>query len=473
MGRIKQDGLARSRMSRRQLLRSAAAAGAALPLARLMGGNPAQAAARMPLPAFNFSLPVFSIAERDRRWAAVRANMARPQWNLDAIICLVSDQSGGTARYLTQAELVRNSGGGPQVLFPRDPARPVLVQVSAARHVEEWTDRLKEGGWLSDGRMKLLPETGGDALAKRLVTEGFNRPGVRIGVAKLMGTRFDPDGLVSVTLLDTLKAALPGAAFVPIEQWGEDAGPVDEVMLTKSHEEQDAIRRAVVANEHGLAAMVVASRDGAARQADLWWAAFATMVAGTGDDIVRLSIGIDEAGNASLGEPNGAPVSVGRFCSQEISSGFQGYGCQINHTFFIGKPSTAGYDYYRATFDALLDVHRTSLAFIQPGKTTYDELEKHLRHLLAEASGGEGGGGVAVHSGGIGQARPRGGHDNELVIRPGHVFDFKPSLALPRSKVKDVVEKNRTVQIGDAILVGEREVTRLGTRPLAPIATYD
>ncbi len=60
-------------------------------------------------------------------------------------------------------------------------------------------------------------------------------------------------------------------------------------------------------------------------------------------------------------------------------------------------------------------------------------------------------------------------------VRPGHVFDFKPSLALPQSKpkVKDAVEKNRTVQIGDAILVGEREVIRLGTRPLAPIATYD
>jgi Xaa-Pro aminopeptidase len=472
MSRTKPDVSGRAKgLSRRQMLQQTVAAGAALPLAHAFVSSGVDAQGQTPLPAFTVSAPTFSLAERDRRWAAVRANMAKPQWNLDAIITVVSDQVGANARYLTQVELVRYSGGSPQVLFARDPAKTVLVQASAARHVEEWTARLKDGGWLADGKMKLLPETGGEALAKRLVAEGFNRPGARIGVAKLKGTRFDPDGVVSVTLLDTLKAALPGAVFLPIEKWGQDAGPIDEVMLTKSPEEQEAIRLAVKANEQGLAAMVAASRNGATRQADLWWAAFATMAAGTGDDILRLSIGLNEGGNASLGEANGDPMRVGQFCSQEISSGFQGYGCQINHTFFIGNSSTPGYDCYRATFDALIKVHEKSLAFIQPGKTTYDEFEKYLRNALVEIGGGEGGG-VAVHSGGIGQARPRGGRDNEMIIQPGHVFDFKPSLALPRATIKDVGEKNRSVQLGDAILVTDKGVVRLGTRPLGPIATH-
>jgi Xaa-Pro aminopeptidase len=473
MSRIEPEASGRATgLSRRQMLQRTAAAGAALPLAHTLVGSDAGAQGQTPLPAFAVSLPMFSVAERDRRWAAIRANMAKSQWNLDAIITVVSDEVGSNARYLTQVELVRYSGGSPQVLFARDPAKPVLVQASAARHVQEWTARLKDGNWLADGKMKLLPETGGDALAKLLVAEGYNRPGVRIGVAKLKGTRFDPDGVVSVTLLETLKAALPGAVFLPIEKWGQDAGPIDEVMLVKSREEQDAIRRAVKANEQGLAAMVVASRNGAKRQADLWWAGFTTMVAANGDDIIRLSIGLDEGGNASLGEANSDPMHVGQFCSQEISSGFQGYGCQINHTFFIGSASTPGYSYYRAAFDALRKAHQKSLAFIQPGKTTYDEFEKYLRKALVEEGGAEGGGGVAVHSGGMGQARPRGGKDNEMIIQPGHVFDFKPSLALQRTAIKDVGERNRQVQLGDAILVTDNGFVRLGTRPLAPIATH-
>ncbi|MEI6669486.1 MAG: M24 family metallopeptidase [Acidobacteriota bacterium] len=473
MNPIEPDGRDRqTAWSRRQLLQRAAAAGVVLPLANRLGGSEAVAQSRAPLPAFDLSPPSFSVAERDRRWAAVRATMAKPQWNLDAIITVVSDQVGSNARYLTQVELVRYSGGGPQVVFARDPAKPVLVQASAARHVEEWTARLKEGAWLADGKMKLLPETGGDALAKLLVAEGYNRAGVRIGVAKLKGTRFDPDGVVSATLLDALKAALPGAAFLPIEKWGQDAGPVDEAMLVKSREEQDVIRRAVKANEQGLAAMVSACRGGAAKQSDLWWAGFVTMAGSTGDDVIRLSIGLNEGGNASLGEANGDAVHVGQFCSQEISSGFQGYGCQINHTFFIGGAKTPGHAYYLATFEALRKAHEKSLAFIQPGKTTYDEFEKYLRKMLVEAGGAEGGG-VAVHSGGMGQARPRGGRDNEMIMQPGHVFDFKPSLALQRTAIKDVGERNRSVQLGDAILVTDTGVARLGTRRLVPITTQD
>ncbi|MEW5983796.1 MAG: M24 family metallopeptidase [Acidobacteriota bacterium] len=415
--------------------------------------------------------PVFTVAERDRRWATVRANMAKPSWNLDAIITAASDQTGANARYLSQVVLVRYSGAGPQVLFPRDAAKKVYVQVTAARHVEEWTGRLAQGGWLADGRMVLTPETGGAAMAKLLAAEGFGRPGTRIGVAKLKGTRFEPDGVVSATYLDTLRAALPGVLFLPIEQWGPDAGPIDEAMLTKSGEEQDAIRRAVAANERGLTAMVGALRGGATRQGDLWWAAYASMVAATGSDIIRLSIGIDQGGNATLGEPVADSVSTGQFCSQEISSGFQGYGCQINHTFFVGGPSTPGYDYYQAAVEAGLTLHRRALAFIRPGRTTYDEFEKNARQIVADL--GAQTSGVMVHSGGIGQARPRGGGDSVMVIQPGHAFDFKPGVTLVRDKSKDARERNRAVQIGESYVVTDTSVVRLGSRTLGPISTGD
>src|SRR4249920_3567359 len=109
-------------LSRRTLL-TGSAAGLVLPAT--VGSAGAQN--RSPLAEFNVSTSSFSIAERDRRWAAVRAIMAKPHWNLDAIITVGSDGSGNAARYLTQIGNRPGGEGSPEVVFPRDGAQPVYV----------------------------------------------------------------------------------------------------------------------------------------------------------------------------------------------------------------------------------------------------------------------------------------------------------------------------------------------------------
>ena len=421
----------------------------------------------------NVALPGFSVTERDRRWAAVRATMEEPQWDLDAIITSFSDEWGNNARYLTQIAMVRYSGGGPQVIFPRDPDKIVRVQLGGARHRDEWIGRLNDGGdWLTDGKMELLAESGAEDMASRLAAEGFDRRGTRIGVAKLAGSRFDRDGLVSATWLDMLRSALPGVEFLSIDKAGPDSGPVQSAAMVKSAEEQAMIRQAVAANQAGLTAMVEAVGNGATRQGDLWWAAFTAMMAATGDDIVRLSIGLDQGGNATLGEPVGDPVHMGQLCTQEISAAYQGYGSQINHTFFIGRPSGAGYDYYSAAIEVLNGIHENAVALIKPGQTTYRELLENLAEMIASHDAE--GGGVAVHSGGIGFARPRlgGDPDGDIVFQPGHSFDFKPSVTLNRAQIRDAGEENRDVQLGESYRITETGVERYGDRSLRPIATH-
>ena len=66
-------------VSRRQMLQGATAAGIALPLAHTLLAGKAHAQTRAVLPEINAVLPSFSMAERDRRWSSVRANMARIQ----------------------------------------------------------------------------------------------------------------------------------------------------------------------------------------------------------------------------------------------------------------------------------------------------------------------------------------------------------------------------------------------------------
>lgn len=459
-------------VSRRQLLKRAAA-GMALPLGPVLISSEARAQARD----FTVPTPGFSLAERNRRWSAVRANMARPEWNLDAIITAGSDSLGNNARYLTQIVIQKYSQPAPEVLFPRDATRPVVAHISGARHVEEWTRRLSEGRWLSDGKLVLKAEAGSKAMARLLAEAGYNRPGARIGVAKLKGSRFDPEGLVSAAWLESLKAALPSVAFLPIDQFpprvGNDTGPIEDASMSKGTEEQDIIRRAVSLNEQGIAAAMAAARNGATRQADLWWACFETMYRGSGEDVVRCSLAFDGGGNATLGEPTDHPVRLGQICNQEISSACQGYGSQINHAFFIGTRATPGYEYYRAAVELLADVIARAIAFIQPGKTTYGDFLANNEKIFGEYN--EKGTGLNTHGGGLGfLSRPRqSAEDNPVVMQPGHTFDYKPTVVLDRARTKDAGERNRPVQVGESILVTEKGAVRLGTRPLVPMTTHD
>jgi Xaa-Pro aminopeptidase len=463
----------RTQLSRRRWLQGAASTALGAPLLGATLTRSAHAQARPALPEIKAVLPGFSVAERDRRWAKVRANMAAPQWNLDALITCMSDEWGCDARYLTQVVKVRYSGGGPQVIFPRDPAKTVWVQMGGARHRDEWLGRLKDGGdWLTDGKMQLLAEEGGADMAERLASEGFDRRGTRIGVSQLKGSRFNPDGLVSATWLDMLRARLPGVTFLPIDQWGADCGPLIAAAMVKSAEEVAMIRRAVATNQASLNALVAAVGNGAARQDQAWWPAFATMYAANGEDFNRLSIGFDEGGNMTLGEPVVDAIRIGQLCTQEISSAYQGYACQINHTFFVGSTATPGYDYYRTAIEILNDIHTSAMASITPGETTYGRLMATLADLYRKHD--VDGGGVALHSGGIGQARPRLGEgpDGEIVIQPGHTFDWKPSATLNRAKMRDARDENRDVQLGESYLVTATGVERFGDRSMGPIATH-
>lgn len=463
--------------SRRRLLQTAAAAVAGVPLGHALGtGDVRSARAQARFPPFTAPSPVFSLAERNRRWAAVRANMARPQWNLDAIITAASDRGCNNARYLTQVVIAKGSQGGPEVLFPRSPDKAVVAHLGGDRHAEEWIRRLQPGGWLSDAKLVLKAETGFAALARLLGAEGFGRPGTRIGIAKLKGSRFDPEGLASYTWVEGLKAALPGVVFLSIDQFppqvGNDTGPIEDASMSKGPEEQDVIRKAVAINERGIAAAMAAARAGATRQADLWWACFQTLYAGGGEDVIRCSIAFDGGGNATLGEPTDHPVRVGQICNQEISAAYQGYGCQINHAFFIGRTSTPGYEYYRTAVELLAGVIDRAIAFIRPGQTTYGDFMANNSKLFAAL--GEKGSGLNTHGGGLGfLSRPRqSAEDNLVVMQPGHTFDFKPAVTLDRAKIKDVGERNRPVQVGESILVTEKGAVRLGTRAILPIITH-
>jgi hypothetical protein len=78
------------------------------------------------------SNPSFSRAERDRRWAVIRRVMAKPEWNLDAILAPASGDR--PSRYLTQI----GGRGGSAALFSPRRFQPVHAIVGTARNRSFW-----------------------------------------------------------------------------------------------------------------------------------------------------------------------------------------------------------------------------------------------------------------------------------------------------------------------------------------------
>lgn len=458
-------------ISRRAALRNISAIGISVPMAQMFGPWMSQVqGAESKSAGAIVSKPMFSVGERNRRWDAVRRIMAKPQWNLDA---LIAPGNGDTAygRYLTQ---IGGRGGSADVIFPRDAAKPVHTYTGSGRNKSFWSKRLTS--WTSDGKLVINDDEGSKPVVAGLKALGLDRAGTRIGVAKLTGSRFDPEGLVPVTFLDNLKAALPGVTFLPIEKWGIDPGPIDEPAMVKSAEEQEAVRRSAAAAEKAVETIVRVARAPAKTQADIWFPTYMAMFAETGEDPTRLSIALDEPSNATLGAPVADPLKAGQIISQEIDATVQGYRAQVNHSIFVGGSSTTGYSYYKTAMEVAIRVLQDSIAFIVTGKTTCGQLVDHYAALV-EKSNAEDRSGVVLHSSGISNlSRPRLGPtnsrgDSDIVLVPGMAFDFKPALRMKRSAVEDIGRENRVVQIGEHYLITDKGAFRLGKRELKPMAT--
>lgn len=383
------------KISRRAALRNISAIGLGISTAQMFGPSTAQVhGAEAKSTGATVSKPMFSVTERNRRWDAIRRIMARPQWNLDALLA-PSSSDIAYPRYLTQ---IGGRGGSADVIFPRDGAKPVYAYTGSGRNKSFWSKRL--GSWTADGKLVIEEDEGSKPVTARLKALGLDRAGTLIGVAKLTGSRFDPEGMVPVTYLDNLKAALPGVSFLPTEKWGIDPGPIDEPAMVKSAEEQEAVRRSAAAAEKAVETIVRVARAPAKTQADIWFPTYMAMFAETGEDPTRLSIALDQASNATLGAPVDDPLKAGQIISQEIDATVQGYRAQVNHSIFVGGPSTPGYSYYKTAMDVAIKILQDSAAFIVPGKTTCGQLVDHYAALV-EKSNGEDRSGVVLHSSGI------------------------------------------------------------------------
>jgi Xaa-Pro aminopeptidase len=177
----------------------------------------------------------YSLAERDRRWQAIRANAVKA--GLDCI--LIPLGNGIDARYMTQLRC-------SSMVLPSDGRAPIVI--ADRRSNNEWVPEPWQTG-------REWAEPMGEALRDL----GMHR--ARIGVAGLKGGSMTHcssiDGVVNHTAFAHVMSKLPDAIF-------EDATDiVGAVRYVKSDEEMVFLRRSAEVAAAGLDELIRIARPGA------------------------------------------------------------------------------------------------------------------------------------------------------------------------------------------------------------------
>ena len=194
-----------------------------------------------------YPYPRFSLAERDRRWNAVRAPMR--QQNLDVIV--TPQNSGHSADYQADTRYLTHCGGGePDVaaVFPLEGEVTAIATSAAPRWptVQDWTKDVREAR-----------RNYGRAIVERLKELNVERGRIGItGLGEVEGTR-TPEGTIFYGTWKQIREAFPHAELV-------DATKIlTEVRYVKSQEEIDVLTKSMEIIELAMEAEIEAAKPGA------------------------------------------------------------------------------------------------------------------------------------------------------------------------------------------------------------------
>jgi Xaa-Pro dipeptidase len=390
-----------------------------------------------------WSNAVFSLTERDRRWAKVRGLMRAE--GVDLILCLPCtnshDRGQADARYLTQ--LGENSDE-TTVCFPIEGS------------VTAWHSRggvWPSSNWFAD--IRACGRGTGGATTLAWIKENPRFADATIAIAGLDCTPLthvrSTEGEVNWQSVETLKRGLPKARIVSaskvlgLARWRKSAEEIE--FLRKGTEVAEATleamhtnARAGVRERHVFAQMMFANADAGGSYTPMF--GWATGPNGkTYHRVEQPSFRVFQPGDALL---------------VEIEGRWGGYIAQIDQTCQIATAPPEKADAMKLAFEAFDRV----MAKLKPGVT--------VRELIAAARvtglGGRVETGLGGHGRGTGDdgpllvARRAEGDDvMDLVIEEDCSFVIKPSAALDG--------EGDYARWGDTVAVTKTGAKRLGTRP--------
>ena len=387
-------------------------------------------------------IPRLSVAERDRRYALVRARMDAE--GLDALILPANvsrwEQMMADSRYITT---IGGFGTETLTIFPREGEVTAYVFNRSAfwKAGQDWVVDVRDGrnNW-ADNAIERLKE--------------MAKPPRRVGISGLVGLIRAPDGIVPWTTVERLKIAFPDTEFVDATKL------IQEIRAVKSIEEIALMRTSAGIIEKMIGAMVGAAAKAGARERDVYAAMVGTLLVNGGEQPSMLIFGTGP--NVSHGQfvPTNRTLRRGDLIANEIEARYAGYSAQAVAPVSLGPASSAYADLLAVAceaFDAVREV-------MTPGTPLGRLMDVYTRTVESAGKGKYKWAHPMMHARGLGDESPALLGDDDLErfrrveLREGMTFILKP-----RARGADGL----SAQIGDTVLVTPKGGERLGTRRLA------
>jgi Xaa-Pro aminopeptidase len=395
-----------------------------------------------------YPLPWFSLAERDRRWAAVRAAMA--EHGLDVI--LAPQNTGHSMDYQADARYLTHCGGGGDAdiaaVFPLEGEVTAIATSAQPR----WTPRVQN--WTADVRE--ARRNYGKVMVERIRELDLEKGRIGVsGLGKIGGTR-SAEGLILHGTWLQIREAFPEAELV-------DATAVMALVRdVKSDEEVACLARAVAIIEKGYEAEVAAARAGAVD----WevWAATQYGLLRNGSEAPIHCNWISGANVVrTLTRPTFRVLEVGDLIINELEACWIGYQAQCVQPVFVERADPV----HEELIKVQREVFETVLAAIRPGTNlgTLSELTRETVQRAAPAKGPAAGAStkLTMHGKGAGDDGPiitgaaRDPKQLAYGLKQNMTFVFKPSVL--------TADGSSICTWGDTVVVTRDGGRRLGTRP--------
>ncbi len=371
-----------------------------------------------------------------------QGRLARAQALMDA---------AGLAGILLTTEAEVRYFSGFQTLFWQSPTRPwflfVPVEGMPVAVIPEIGAALMRRTWVEDVRTWSAPQPGDDGIS--LLTELLGplaRAGARIGLLKGHETQLR----MPLGDYERLIAALPGLHVA------DATGIVRALRMVKSAAEIDKIAHICDIASRTFDRVPDFATEG--RPLDEVFRAFRrTCLEEGADDVPYLVGGADQGGYQDIiSPPDTRPLRAGDVLMLDTGSVFDGYFCDFDRNWAIGRASDAA----RRAHDVLYRATEAGMDAARPGATCRD-LFAAMRAVIVEYDTGPGDVGRLGHGLGMQLTEwPSHAAFDDTVLEENMVLTLEPSLSYGDGRIM-VHEENIVVTSGAPRLLSVRTPAEL------------
>jgi len=392
-----------------------------------------------------YPYPRFSLAERDRRWRAVRELME--QQNLDVIV--TPQNSGHSADYQANTRYLTHCGGGePDVaaVFPLQGDVTAIATSAAPRWptVQDWVTDVREAR-----------RNYGRAIVERLKELNVERGRIGItGLGEVEGTR-TPEGTIFYGTWKQIREAFPRAELI-------DATKIlDEARYVKSQEEIDVLAKSMEIIELAMQAEIEAAKVGV-KDWEVWAAAHYAMTRNGSELPIHCFWVSGKNPKRTLTRPSMRLLERGDVIINELEASWIGYRSQGVQPVFVEVVNPTQAELIKVQREVFNRVLENLTPEITVGELA--EITKQAAQGAAPKSGPAAGarGDLTMHGRGAGDDGPiitphaKSPKQLGVAMRENMVFVCKPAAIS--------ADGEYTCQWGDTVVVTTSGGRRLGKR---------